>query len=693
MNRTTLAALALAAILTSTSAAPATAAGLMKPANSGLPDLTLKDHAVSVVIEDGYAITTVEQVFANPHAQDLEAFYSFPVPEKGAVAAFTYWIDGKPVVGEVIAKDKAREIYETEKTAGRETALAEQDRYQNFDMRIWPVRAGSDVRTRLTYIQPAHLDTGFGRYLYGIEDGGVDVQRQAFWTANETVTGQFSFDLTLRSDYPVDAVQAPAHPDATITRTPEGYYTLHIGDQRMAAAGSDDTAEEGGVTPVAMTPQPGTPLTQDIVVNWRLADNLPGAIDLAAHRVTADGRGTFMMVVTPGADLQPITQGRDWVFVLDKSGSMSGKFATLSEGLSRTLRKLRPEDRFRLVVFDKNAWELTRGFQPATPGSIDQALRSLSGVQPDHGTNLYEGLQRGLKGLDSDRSTGIVLVTDGVANVGVTQTKDFVDLVTGTDARLFTVILGNSANRPLLEPMTRVSGGTAISVSNSDDMVGAVMSAVSKVGYEALHDVVVEIDGVKVSDLHPHQIGSLYRGEQLVMFGHYWQGGPAEVTVRAKISGAEKIYKTRFDFPQTASRNPEIERLWAYGAIEALMLEMDLYGGSPDREQAIEDIAVEYGLVTPYTSMIVVRDDVFQALGIDRQNRDRVATEAQAAQNRATAPVVSRRVDTAQPAFSAPRPTYRSGGGGGAGALSPATLALLLAAVAAILILRERRRT
>jgi len=142
------------------------AAGLMIPTGSNLPQLDIREHHVNVVIEDGYAITRIEQVFANSNGTDLEAIYSFPVPEKAAVGEFTYWIDGQPVTGEVLEKEQAREIYEEEKQAGRESALTEQDGYRTFDISVYPVRAGQDVRIRLTYIQPAHVDSSIGRYVY-----------------------------------------------------------------------------------------------------------------------------------------------------------------------------------------------------------------------------------------------------------------------------------------------------------------------------------------------------------------------------------------------------------------------------------------------------------------------------------------------------------------------------------------------
>ena len=111
-NLTTMLSALLAVMVSSLFFTPAFAAGLLTPTGSKLPPLEIREHHVDVVIEDGYAITTVLQVFANPHAEDLEAVYSFPVPEKAAVGEFTFWIDGEAVTGEVLEKQRAREIYE-----------------------------------------------------------------------------------------------------------------------------------------------------------------------------------------------------------------------------------------------------------------------------------------------------------------------------------------------------------------------------------------------------------------------------------------------------------------------------------------------------------------------------------------------------------------------------------------------------
>jgi Ca-activated chloride channel family protein len=139
---------------------PVHAAGLLTPKDSNLPELQIKDHQVQVVVEDGYAITTVDQTFYNPNGQDLEAIYSFPVPKKGAVSEFTMWIDGKPINGEVLEKKKAREVYEDQKSKNNDAGLTEKNDYRTFEMNVFPVRANQETKIRLSYIQPAHIDTG-----------------------------------------------------------------------------------------------------------------------------------------------------------------------------------------------------------------------------------------------------------------------------------------------------------------------------------------------------------------------------------------------------------------------------------------------------------------------------------------------------------------------------------------------------
>ena len=222
-----------------------------------------------------------------------------------------------------------------------------------------------------------------------------------------------------------------------------------------------------------------------------------------------------MLTFTAGDDFTIIEDGRDWVFILDVSGSMQGKLATLSNGVQKALGKLNPNDRFRIFTFNQSARELTSSFVNASAENVRHYTDVVGRLQAGGGTNLYAGLRAGLDSLDSDRTSGIALVTDGVANVGVTEKKEFFKMMSRHDVRLFTFIMGNSANRPLLEAMTEISNGFAMETSNSDDIAGQLLQATAKIHHAALHDISLEISGLKVADLTPDRIASLYHGEQL----------------------------------------------------------------------------------------------------------------------------------------------------------------------------------
>ena len=85
-------------------------------------------------------------------------------------------------------------------------------------------------------------------------------------------------------------------------------------------------------------------------------------------------------------------------------------------------------------------------------------------------------------------------------------------------------------------------------------------------------------------------------------------------------------------------------------------------------------LGIEYGLVTHYTSMVVLREEVFKEYGIDRRNAKRREIEKRAkAQRQASAPS-GNRVDNSQPMYNSNRPSYSSGSGGSGGAFGMGAL-------------------
>ncbi|WP_221029272.1 VIT and vWA domain-containing protein [Actomonas aquatica] len=633
---------ALAAVFTAT---PVQAGGTLTPVGSAHAPIQIRSHQVNVTLNNGFAQTEVLQTFYNPNAADLEAVYAFPVPRGASLSEITINNGEKTLQGEVLPKAQAEQVYEEEKAAGNDAGLGSKNGYQTYEFRVSPVRAGAETRLRFVYYQPLDIDTGMGRYVYPQEDGGTDEVAQSFWTANDVVEGELLFNVELKSAVPVDAVRIPGFENAAnIQQLDTGHYQVSLS-------------------------QTGARLNRDFVFYYRLADNLPGRVEVIPYRAAADQPGSFMMVVTPGVDLQPLNQGADYAFVLDTSGSMQGKLHTLAEGVSQALGQMSAQDRFRIITFNNHAREIV-GWSAATPEAVRQAVERVKTLQSSGGTNLYDGLELGLRDLDADRATSVVLVTDGVTNQGIVDPAKFHRLVGQYDIRIFGFLLGNSANWPLMRTIADATGGFYAGVSNADDIVGQILLAKSKVTFEAMHDASFKFKGTRVFDTTGDHPKKIYRGQQQVIFGRYEKAGRATVELHARLTGEDKVYTTTFDFPEVDTDNPEIERLWAMALIDQLEVKASIGELPPsESDDAIEHLGVQYQLVTDQTSMVVLDDDTFARRGIERRNQQRTALEHAAQSARAAAPVKSYRVDAQQPTYSQPAPHISRSGGGGGGAL------------------------
>jgi len=284
-------------------------------------------------------------------------------------------------------------------------------------------------------------------------------------------------------------------------------------------------------------------------------------------------------------------------------------------------------------------------------------------------------------------------VTDGVANQGIVSPQKFHELLKQHDVRVFGFLMGNSANWPLMRTICQASGGFYAGVSNDDDIIGQLMLAKSKITHECLHDASVKVTGVKVLDETDDCIGKVYRGQQLVIFGRYEKPGTSTVTLKAKLTGADKTYLTTFAFPEIDTDNPEIERLFALNRIE-MIEDQENAGLLPQTEarDVVEALGVKYQLVTDHTTMVLMSDESFTQRGIERHNKARATEERRAQAVRAAQPIKSYQVDQTAPMFQHPAPSV-GGGGGGGGALNPILVLIVLGGGALAAATRRSRKT
>lgn len=270
------------------------AAGTLKDTASG-QYAEIVDHHVEVVLDNGFARTKVTQVFKNAGNAPIDAIYEFPVPENAALSQMKIVIGDRVMNGKVLPRDQAQTIYDQQKSAGQQAGLATKNGHQNFRFSVANIPAHAEAEMSFVYYEPLEIDGAVGRYLYPLQDGGTSPTP---WTGNQNVDGTFSFDLELRSALPISEVSMPGL-SPTVTKLGSGHYR------------------------VSLAASPGS-LGKDLVFNYRFENNQHQRLDVVPYR-DGPGKGTFMMILTPGVDLGAITSGSNYVFVLDVSGSMETK--------------------------------------------------------------------------------------------------------------------------------------------------------------------------------------------------------------------------------------------------------------------------------------------------------------------------------------------------------------------------------
>ena len=556
--------------------------------------LEIEEHTVRVTINNGIAVTEVTQVFRNTEDRQVEALYTFPVPKGASVANFSMWINGREMVGEVVEKERARQIYNSYKQQRRDPGLLEQADFKTFEMRIFPIGPRAEQRVQITYYQELDFDHDWATYVYPLATvtrPGLDARTR----------GTFGLNLEVRSEIPITALESPSHG--------KEFATVRHGEDHWQA--SLETT--------------GGDLNRDLVLAYNLSRPRTG-IDLIASREPGED-GHFLMTLTLGEELAQRDQGMDYVFVLDVSGSMDedGKL-TLSRGsLGAFINSLEEKDRFDLIAFNVATQELFQGLQPVTAMTRTQTTAFLAAQSPRGGTFLEPALRAAYRHKDADRPLNVVILSDGMIELEEPQALLRLIAERPSGTRVFAIGVGNEVNRPLLEQLARDAGGLAAFLSRGDNIDRQAQAFRRKLLRPAASNLEITLEGAGAYDLEPRKLPDLYHGTPVRLYGRYRQDGPVAVRLRADIGGETFEQTLQVEIPKDAA-NPEVERMWAWHRVQRLLEEADSAGGRSDAViDEVVRLAEGYSIVTEHTSFLVLENDAeYQRWQIDRRNATRI---------------------------------------------------------------------
>ncbi len=592
--------LAAATFVTVNSSPNAAAAGLLI-ADGGLGGvLEIKEHDVKVTINNGVAVTKVTQIFKNTEQRQVEALYTFPVPKGASVANFSMWINGKEMVGEVVEKQRAREIYNSYKAVRRDPGLLEQVDYRTFEMRIFPIAAGADQKVEITYYQELDFDHDWATYVYPL----ATATRK---DVDSRTTGKFAFALDTKSAVPIAALESPSH-----------------GNAFVVAKHSDDYWQ-------ASLETRGGSLARDIVIAYHTSRPQTG-IDLITSKQSNED-GFFCLTLTAGEDLAKLDDGMDYVFLLDVSGSMAddGKLLLSKDSIGAFINELGDKDRFEVMTFNVQPYLAFNKLRAADAQARQDATTFLASQQARGGTVLNPALTTAYKYADADRPLNVVILSDGMTEAQERATLLQLIGQRPRSAKVFCIGVGNDVNKPLLEQLAQDAGGLAAFLSHGDNFTRQAQAFRRKLTRPAATDLQLDFGGLKVYDIEPRVLPNLYHGSPIRVYGRYSGGGEAQVALRGSIRGVELKKSAKLEFPKQDATNPEIDRMWASHRIDGLLKQADRSGSRASVTDEVIKLGEGYSIVTEYTSFLVLENDgEYQRWKIDRRNASRMERDRRA---------------------------------------------------------------
>ena len=561
--------------------------------------LPLENTQVKAKITGLACQVTVTQNFSNPLHNPAELEYLFPLPHSAALLDFELRIGARIVKASLQESGQALETYEQAASSGQHASLLEQRRSNLFALKLANVMPGEKVSVTILYQERLTLQKDLvefvfpmgltPRYTSPTQPGeGADVNPPLAMPGEPVgpVEIQLAVDLGVETSQPT----SPSHSIRVENTSP------HQWQVNTAAACLPD---------------------HDFVVRFPLVG---AGLELGAwSSLEKNGESLLVSWLPPAGQLtESAVQPREFIFILDRSGSMSGEpIQQARNALRACLRILEPQDSFRILLFDDRLEWYRSDPSNVTQSEIDRADRYLNQVDGRGGTEIIPAIEAALSlPADPGRTRYLVFLTDGAVSAEDRALAAIRKQL--KQARIFTFGIGPSVNRALLSGLARMGRGAADFLQLDEDIEGAILRFQDKVAFPLLTDLRLEWTGCQAWDIYPEILPDLYEGDALEFVAHL-QRNNAQEPVQLTLSGMRggQIVRMALILPPALEYDAVVSRSWAQARLSALLEQQQNGSGAASHQvrQEIIHLSLAHHLITPFTSFVAVDSLVSNASG------------------------------------------------------------------------------
>jgi Ca-activated chloride channel family protein len=365
---------------------------------------------------------------------------------------------------------------------------------------------------------------------------------------------------------------------------------------------------------------------------------LEGKLESISYSLSGNGLGTNTNTFASGPDeyffttFSPVLEdvgeqvGKDFVFLLDTSGSMAdGKLTQAKSALISILDTLFIDDRVGIVKFSTSATLAKPDLVNKSSSSDIQTLKGwVSALYESGTTNILEALKKGLSFFDnSSRPKILVLLTDGYPTEGITDLEQIESQFSQANIELgvslYALGFGTDLDFNFLQRISRNNNGEGVQIPVNDNSLEALNDFYSIISTPLIVNLNVNINSGVDGPLYPYFQPNIYQGSELFLVGK--RSGIIDITITGETSSSTGNWQIYYN--QNSSTNEDdqwVADLWAITVIDDLLTQIKYTtGNKTDLINQVTEIALEFGLVTPYTAITVVVPDLDQLINQNSQ--------------------------------------------------------------------------
>ena len=506
-------------------------------------------------------------------------------------------MENRSLKAQVYEKQQAKKVYDKAIKEGKRASKLDQHRPNVFQMSVGNIMPKDEVSIEIYYTEMLRSINGEYQFVFpgvvGPRFVGESTSKETTFATPHTAKGvsdtfEYDINVCINAGLIIQKIYSSTH---------------NINTQYPDAESAEIQLGHNNINPS----------NRDFIINYSLRAN-----KLQSGLLLYEGKTEnffSLMIEPPKKTIKSEIPPREYLFVVDVSGSMMGYPIEVAKSLMKNLlTNLTDKDVFNILLFSADNSVFKPASVAVTKENLKEAFQFLKGGNNyGGGTYLLNALNKAYQLPRKFQSTAktMIVITDGYVNV---EKETFQIIENNLDkANVVTFGIGSGVNRFLLEGMASVGKSETFIATNKQEAYKVAKDFKDYINAPLFTQIQLKANGFQIYDVEPKTIPDVFSERPILVFGKY-KGSPNGNIELSGYMGNQKITKTiNVSHGKLSKENKALKYLWARDKIKRLSDYKKQFG--EDTKKEVIDLGIKYNLATQYTSFVAVDNEIVNKNG------------------------------------------------------------------------------